>query len=175
MFFSSGLSSLSLTYESQAAPLCFTHHATKELPISRLSMGKAGAPRARPNTTPFGLIELISWWIPSWLQALFSKLYFPVFPPSPGPAVQRSVQWHLPAVASVLLQAKPGTLCDKASQRPWKWHLPHFNDSKPRLTWGSLCGWQSHSFLLGCWNASKSSEIKILGIAAWVKTLRSQH
>lgn len=60
MFFISGLYSLSLIYESQAVPFCFTHHTTKGLLISPcLSMGKAGAPRARPNAIPFCLIELI--------------------------------------------------------------------------------------------------------------------
>lgn len=41
-----------------------------------------------------------------------------------------------------------GTLCDKASQWSQKRHLPCFNDSKPHLTWGSLCGWQRHSISL---------------------------
>lgn len=52
MFFSSGLHSLSLTYESQAGPLCFTHHATKALPVSCLSTGKAEA----PGPTQFPLV-----------------------------------------------------------------------------------------------------------------------
>lgn len=90
MFFSSGLYSLSLTYESQVVPLCFTHHATKGLLISRLSMGKAGAPRAWPNAIPFGLIKLICWQTPPWVKTLFSKLCFPICFPSQGPAVPRS-------------------------------------------------------------------------------------
>lgn len=133
----------------------------------------AVAPRIQPKAVCFGLIEPGHKSHPDSQNFSASSVpqYFFPFPgtscvvlnsvASPpclsAPASWESVWLYTPANMILWDKTSPG-----APKMALKWQ-------QLSLTWGSVHAWQRHGISLVRSNSSKSSEIKILGIAARVK------
>lgn len=119
-------SSASLLYSSR----------DQRMPISCLSMGKAGDPRGSLWFDPTDKLHPDSKHSTAVLPSIFpflrtrSAMLHDSITPPPRSCAPAGWVWDRAAVPSC-----QGTLCDKAWQRPQKWHLPQ---------------WHRHSISLVC-------------------------
>lgn len=202
MFFNLKLYSLSLTYGSPAASLCFTHHVTRWLLINPHTSLQFSSSQSWVESSSLWVklgdkSTLITNWLLKTHSSKLCALTFP-FPRTtngvlgsaaspfyPDPAAWDVAQLPSPlhsrtlapsalyhALVSAPANVTPWDNASLIKPRGLKISLATLKRHEPTLTWGSHRAQQRHNISLVHSNVSKRSEIKILGIAAWVKLLK---
>lgn len=202
MFFNLKLYRLSLTYGSPAASLCFTHHVTRWLLINPHTSLQFSSSQSWVESSSLWVklgdkSTLITNWLLKTHSSKLCALTFP-FPRTtngvlgsaaspfyPDPAAWDVAQLPSPlhsrtlapsalyhALVSAPANVTPWDNASLIKPRGLKISLATLKRHEPTLTWGSHRAQQRHNISLVHSNVSKRSEIKILGIAAWVKLLK---